>query len=378
VQVRSISWAAAQGWAPPLPGELDSTSTLVAAFAAPQLGGQAAPLADLGAAFPRSRVVGCSTAGEILGDTLRDDTVTVSVARFDRTRVETTTAAVAGSADSAPAGQRVAAALDAPDLRAVFVLSDGLLVNGSELVDGITGSVPPGVVVTGGLAGDGERFAHTWVLAGGAPTEGAVSAVGLYGDAVRVGAGSYGGWDMFGPERRITRAERNVLYELDDRPALALYKEYLGDRARALPAAAMRFPLAVRAGRGTERRTVRTILAVDEQHQSMTFAGDLPVGWLAQLMRANQDRLVDGAMQAAAMSAPPPRTGPQLSVAISCVGRRVVLGERTEEEIEATREALPAQAQLVGFYSYGEIAPHDGGASDLHNQTMTVTTIGEG
>jgi len=361
---------------PPLPTELDSAATVVAAFASPRLG-VAAPLADLQATFPASRVVGCSTAGEIVGSRLCDDTVALGVARFDRTRVETTTARVSSSADSSAAGRRVAESLGASDLRAVFVLSDGLLVNGSELVDGATGALPPDVVVSGGLAGDGERFEHTWVLADGQPTEGAVAGVGLYGDAVHVSTGSYGGWDMFGPERRITRAERNVLYELDDRPALSLYKAYLGDRARALPAAAMRFPLAVRAGRHTERRTVRTILGVDECRQTMTFAGDLPVGGLAQLMQANQDRLVDGAMQAAARTTAPPAGGAQLAVAISCVGRRLVLGERTEEEIEATREALPACAQLVGFYSYGEIAPHHDGRADLHNQTMTITTVGE-
>lgn len=377
MQVRSVSWTPAQGWTPSLPAELDSESTLVVAFATPNLARDAGPLADLPVAFPRSRVVGCSTAGEIFDEALCDDTVTVGVARFARSRVETTTARVSSSADSSAAGRDVATSLAAPDLRAVFVLSDGLLVNGSELVSGATSVLPSGVVVTGGLAGDGERFAHTWVLAGGEPTEGAVAGVGLYGDAVHVSTGSYGGWDMFGPERRITRAERNVLYELDDRPALSLYKEYLGDRARALPASAMRFPLAVRAGRHTERRTVRTILAVDECRQSMTFAGDLPVGWLAQLMQANHDRLVDGAMQAAARITPPPISGPQLAIAISCVGRRLVLGERTEEEIEATREALPASAQLVGFYSYGEIAPHGAGRTDLHNQTMTITTIGE-
>jgi hypothetical protein len=82
-------------------------------------------------------------------------------------------------------------------------------------------------------------------------------------------------------------------------------------------------------------------------------------------------------MQAASRSALPDVSGPQLAVAISCVGRRLVLGERTEEEIEATLEALAPGAELVGFYSYGEIGPHAEGFCDLHNQTMTVTTIGE-
>jgi hypothetical protein len=196
---------------------------------------------------------------------------------------------------------------------------------------------------------------------------------------VRVGHGSKGGWDIFGPERLVTRAEGNVLYELDGRPALELYKSYLGDRAAGLPATGLLFPLSLRSGEeGDERRLVRTILAVDEAAQSLTFAGDIPTGSRVQLMRANFDRLVEGAASAAAMTAlRGAAEGPVLSVAISCVGRRLVLGERTEEETEATLEALPPGAQQVGFYSYGELSPFAAGRCDLHNQTMTLTTLWE-
>jgi hypothetical protein len=377
VQLETFSWGPIEGWSMPIPAHLDAESTLVLAFGDPAIGVNPLPVKELRAALPSCRLLGCSTAGQILGDHLSDGTLVVSVARFEHTRVDLTTAFVTGPAESFDAGQRIAAALDAPDLRAVFVLSDGLLVNGSELVRGCASGLAPDVVITGGLAGDCERFERTWVLADDEPVAGAIAAVGLSGSAVNVGAGSFGGWDIFGPERRITRSDGNVLYELDGRPALELYKEYLGDRASGLPATALLFPLAVRAARDGTRRTVRTILAVDEDAQSMTFAGDVPEGWCAQLMRANKDRLVDGATQAAEMSELPHATGPRLSIAISCVGRRLVLGERTEEEIEATLDALAPNSDLVGFYSYGEIAPHAEGKSDLHNQTMTITTLAE-
>ena len=377
MQLMTLSWSQDAGWSAPIPSHLDSDSTLVLAFGDPAIGSAPVPIKELRAGLPTSRLLGCSTAGQIHGDALTDGTLVVSVAQFERTRVETTIASVSGPAESYAAGQGIAAALDAPDLRAVFMLSDGLLVNGSELVRGCVGGLGPDVIVTGGLAGDRERFERTWVLADDEPVAGAVVAVGLSGSSVAVGSGSFGGWDIFGPERRITRSEGNVLFELDGRPALELYKEYLGERASGLPATALLFPLAVRETRDGARRTVRTILAVDEDAQSMTFAGDVPQGWRAQLMRANKDRLVDGAMQAAEMSELPGVPRPQLAVAISCVGRRLVLGERTEEEIEATLEALAPGSELVGFYSYGEIAPHAEGFCELHNQTMTITTVGE-
>lgn len=172
-----------------------------------------------------------------------------------------------------------------------------------------------------------------------------------------------------------------MLYELDGRPALGLYKAYLGDRASGLPATGLLFPLAIRTSQAEGKVLVRTILAVDEATQSMTFAGDIPEGVFAQLMRANFDRLIQGASEAATLTFDHHNgshaDSPTLSIAISCVGRRLVLGERTEEEIEATLEILPKGSRQIGFYSYGEISPYKSGACDLHNQTMTLTTIAE-
>lgn len=228
--------------------------------------------------------------------------------------------------------------------------------------------------MTGGLAGDGPRFGRTWVLDRDGPRPGVVSAVGLVGTALRVGHGSRGGWDPFGPERTVTRSAGNVLYELDGRPALDLYEEYLGERAVGLPATGLLFPLALRQSAGPE--LVRTILAVDRGARSLTFAGDVPTGARARLMRASFERLVSGAADAAEL-ATDPVPAPRLVLAVSCVGRRLVLGEWAEEEVEATRSGFPAGAVQVGFYSYGELSPAAGGACELHNQTMTVTSYSE-
>jgi hypothetical protein len=266
--------------------------------------------------------------------------------------------------------------LDAPDLKAVLVLSDGLGVNGSELVRGFNDRFQGRVAVTGGLAGDGDRFLRTWVLKEGLPVPGWVEAVGFYGDAIHVSHGSKGGWDTFGPERRVTRSAGNVLFELDGKPALELYKTYLGDRVSGLPATALLFPLALRERAGEDRHLVRTVLAVDDREQSMTFAGDMPQGSVVQFMRANFERLIGGAEAAALGMAVLPDL-PALAIAISCVGRRLVLGERAEEEVEATLQVLPPGTEQVGFYSYGEISPYTTGACDLHNQTMTLTALQE-
>ena len=321
-------------------------------------------------------VIGCSTSGEVFGSEIKDESLVGGILQFEWTTVHTATVAIPNPSSSFQVGQQLANDLLRPDLRGILVLSDGLQVNGSELICGMNAVLPESVVITGGLAGDGDRFKQTWVIQNNAPIGGVVTAVGIYGDHIRLGHGSMGGWDYLGPERRVTRSDGNVLYELDGKPALQLYKEYLGERASGLPATALHFPLALKQEGPGDDYLVRTVLAVDETEQSLTFAGNIPQNSLVQLMRGNFDRLISGASEAAHMtkSENQPNT---LAIAITCVGRRLVLGERTEEEIEATLEVLPPETQQIGFYSYGELSPYGNGRCDLHNQTMTLTTISE-
>ncbi|HET7142532.1 MAG TPA: FIST C-terminal domain-containing protein, partial [Anaerolineales bacterium] len=218
---------------------------------------------------------------------------------------------------------------------------------------------------------------RTWIIKDGKPQAGYVTAVGLYGDNIRIGHGSKGGWDTFDLEYRITKSKDNILYEIDKKPALQLYKEYLKEQAAELPASALLFPLALRAKSGDAKQIVRTVLGVDEAEQSMTFAGDMPEGYLAQFMRANFDRLIQGAAGAALLTKASTNQTASLVVAISCVGRRLVLKERTKEELEMVLNILPNFAKQIGFYSYGEISPFSNGVCELHNQTMTLTVISE-
>lgn len=378
--LKTLTHRHGKGWLAPLPGELDSPNTLVLAFGASGYAQHPAALQELAAAFPQSVLAGCSTSGEIASEQVSDASISVAVARFNHTQLRRALTEVAGQADSRAAGERLAGQLSGHDLRAVFVLSDGLNVNGTPLVEGLAGALPKGVSITGGLAGDGSRFASTWVLDGARPVPRHIVAVGLYGRRLRVNHGCDAGWSDFGPERRVTRSDGNVLYELDGKPALDLYKTYLGERAAGLPGTALLFPLAIRRQGALGDALVRTILGIDEARHSLTFAGDMPEGAIARLMRTSNDHLIDSAHKAVwqaaqglAIDASP------LVISVSGVGRRMVLGERTNEEVETIVDGAPARAGHVGFYSYGEISPALGGngVSALHNQTMTVTMFSE-
>jgi hypothetical protein len=381
-------WTEALGWTSATPGTSATSAQLVLVFGATGVLRKPDLVAALRKDYPAAHIFGCSTAGEICGTQVSDDSLVVTAVQFEHTQLRSAEINLSQTPNSFEAGELIAknlpcsvrdAATGAEEkLAHVLVLSDGLKVNGSEFVRGAMNHLPAGVTLTGGLAGDGTRFGETLVFRDNVPEKDIIAALGLYGGRLQVGFGSLGGWDSFGPERLVTKSSANVLYELDGQSALGLYKKYLGEQAKGLPATGLLFPLSIRTQPG-ETPVVRTILAVDEDAQSLTFAGDIPEGAYARLMKANFDRLIDGATGAAQTSQQALGAAtPALAILISCVGRKLVLKQRIEEEVEAVRDVLGAGAALTGFYSYGEISPFAPGARcELHNQTMTITALSE-
>lgn len=377
----ALTYCHATGWATTEGGEAAApvfVAGLVIAFGAREAFQDPDNLAQLRRRYPDARIVGCSTGGQIVRGDVRDDEIGVLAMRFERSAFALAQAQISNPAHSDAVGRQLGKALDRPDLKAIFVLSDGTRVNGSGLVVGLRESVGEGVSIAGGLAGDGARFEETLVLLDESVAPGRIVALGFYGDAFRIGHGCRAGWSSFGPRRRITASQGNVLLALDEKPALALYKSYLGPEAEGLPATGLLYPVMLTDPANPDHSVIRTVLAVDEASQSLTFAGDMPTGWHAQLMRGHFDRLSEAASKAAA-DAMEAAQGETAAILISCIGRRLVMGENTMDEISAAREALGANVASAGFYSYGEISPHAGsGFCELHNQTMTVTTFSEG
>lgn len=328
--------------------------------------------------YPSAQIVINSTSGEIYGDSVHSGTIIVTAIEFDKTSVGTVEIQIDDYLQSAKAGDEIASALLADDLAAIFIVSDGGRVNGSALIAALNAKTNDKVQISGGLAGDEARFEKTLVGLNQNPKEGKIVGIGLYGKNLKIGHGTLGGWDGFGPEREVTESEYNVLYKIGDKAALDIYKEYLGKYADELPGAALLFPLSMRENEDDEP-VVRTILSIDEDKKSMTFAGEMPKGALVRFMKANLDRLIDASGTAAQSSLVPFGTdAPELAILVSCVGRKLVLGQRTEEEVEAAREIFGDKTIMTGFYSYGEISSQNGNARcELHNQTMTITTFSE-
>jgi hypothetical protein len=325
--------------------------------------------------FPHAEIALCSTAGEIYDKQVYDNTVSISALYFEKATLQTSKVAIDNFQSSFDAGKSLINKLPQDNLKLLFILSDGGKVNGSELIKGVNEFKDKDILVTGGLAGDGTNFKDTVVGLNETPSSGNIVAIGFYGESLQCTHGSLGGWETFGLERIVTKSTKNVLYEIDSKNALDLYKTYLGKYSDELPSSALLFPLAI-IDSEDDQPIVRTILSIDEENKSMTFAGDIPEGSKVRFMKANFDRLIDAASDAASDCIEIYNSKPQFAFLVSCVGRKIILGNRIDEEVEAVADIFGDNTTTTGFYSYGEISPLKPFANcELHNQTMTITGI---
>lgn len=355
---------------------LMDTPDLVLVFATPALMRTEAFFQQLKRAYPTAALAGCSTAGEITQGQVADNTAVITEVGFEDARCAVVSAPVGGIQQSRAAGVALAQQIETEGLRAVIVLGPGVNVNGSAIVDGMASVLGSEVAISGGLAADNADFVATATLTPDGVEADHICAIALYGAGLSIRHGSFGGWEAFGPLRKVTRCDGNILYELDGKPALDLYKQYLGEYASELPSSALLFPLEMVTAERQEAGIIRTILGIDEASGSLILAGDIdPQGYL-RLMHTTIDGLIDGAEHAASHIGEADHT--RLAILVSCVGRKLVMGDEVSEEVEAVNAILGPQTLATGFYSYGEISPGaEVGQCHLHNQTMTLTVLSE-
>ncbi len=336
-------------------------------------------LSFLTAQFKNAQILSCTTAGEINQTNVEENSIICSAIHFEKTPIETVVDNLNNYKNSFELGTNLAKKLNTKNLTHIFMLADGNLVNGDDLLTGIKSEIGTNIQISGGIAGDGDRFQKTLVGLNEDCREGNVVLMGLYGNHIHVGTGKKAGWDVFGPEKTITKSKENFLHEIDGENALDMYKTYLGKYANELPASALLFPISIKT-EDHDFYIVRTILSIDNENKVMKFAGNVPEGSTIRFMKSNFDRLVLAASEAGveACESLGDNTIPELAVIVSCVGRKLVLANRIEEEVEAAVECFPNTTKIIGFFSYGEISPQkDDHISYLHNQTITITTFSE-
>jgi hypothetical protein len=355
-----------------------SDANLILGFGAKNLIADEKLYNELNAKYPCSEIVLCSTAGEIFGKSVFENTVSITVIQFEKTKIKSASVNLKSFKGSFDAGKALIEQFNPENLASILVFSDGLMANGSRLVKGMEAGNAGSAPIAGGLAGDGTEFNFTLVGLNGLPEKGKLVAIGFYGKDLQVNYSSNGGWDVFGPERTVTKSSGTKVFEIDNRSAIDLYKIYLGPYIDDRTNSTLLFPFSVKLPDST-MSIVRSILEINYKDDCMVFTGDVPEGSTVRFMKASFDKLIDAAADAAQQildkSAGMP---PKLAILISCVGRKVVLEKQIEDEVDAVSEVFGVDTALLGFYSYGEISPHTiDNTCEMYNQTMTITTLNE-
>ncbi|MEN8836261.1 MAG: FIST N-terminal domain-containing protein [Polaribacter sp.] len=331
--------------------------------------------------FPDGHIVFGSTAGTITSKTVDDTSVVITAIEFERStfivKKSTVLSPTKNIVNSINVGRELISKFPTQNLKHIFIVSEGSFINGSQLTVGLNSVPINNLRITGALCGDASRFEKTLCSYNEAPKEGEVIAIGFYGDRLEVTSASNGGWIPFGPTRKVTKSKENILYQIDDKPALDLYKKYLGDKSKELPAAALLFPLSVTV-KNSKKPVTRTILSIDEKNSTMLLAGEIPEGSSVQLMMTNVDQILSASESATQKAINQRKNNPELAILVSCIGRKLVLDQRVEEEVEEVQSVVGNTTFISGLYSYGEIAPFDDeNECQLHNQTIAVTLISE-
>jgi len=322
---------------------------------------------------------GCSTAGEITKKGRFENTVVIQGLSWEHSdshavvKVSPNRKPVSDLTDAFALAQQ----LPKVGLKAVLVFAPSANADAPSIVHGIKRAVGENVVVSGGLAGDGAQFESSAVYANGVLHSDGLVIVGIYGEAMSMVHGSAGGWRAFGGERTITSARNNWVDTIDNRPALEVYKEALGENAQYLPDNGLKFPFGIMTDSCEKDGLIRAVLSIDEAAGAIELAGDIQDEKRIKFMRATSAELVHGAQQAAE-KIQTAVTSSSLIFCISCVGRKLIMGEAVDDEIVAVQETLQSSDNLVGFYSHGEIGPFFSKKDcQVHNQTMTVTVLSE-
>jgi hypothetical protein len=328
-------------------------------------------LKELSAVFAKYDidVFGASTSGEIANDEVHEGSIVVMLLEISRDAYRLNLFDGEGKT-SYQVGQSVADwAKTIYDDPAFMVMSAGLRADGEQIVNGIIYTMERQVPLFGGCAGTDPGMEETYVFSASQVIANGVAALIFDQNAIELQGIATSGWKGVGTPKTITKAEGNIVYSIDDEPALDVYDKYLniGDD----PTLAFEYPLLLMRDDGSS--VLRGSMLVNED-KSIVYGGTVPEGAKVRFSMPPGSEIIDHAIEK--MSEFNQQTpAADAIVLFSCKGRHLALGQMVEEEISAVHKLW--NVPLVGFFTYGEIGPVPQGRCELHNHTLVPVLIHE-
>ena len=363
---------------------------LLIVFAAPKFRHQKM-LDGISSITKKIPMIGGTTAGEISSYGLSVDSVVVLALKSKDIKFYVGMGNGIGKSEE-KAGRQLANSVYKKGARktakTLVMLPDGLAGDGLKIIKGAQQVLGEDFEIVGGSLGDEDKFKQTFQYFNGKAYNDVVVGVLICSNKITTASGVRSGWESVGPRFRCTSSKVNVVYKFGDKTALEVYTEFLGqERAKKLPAIGLEYPIGMVDEKakieGYDYFQIRCPLAVNKDDGSITFAASIPEGKEVTLTYSSRNSIIRGSTLAAKqVQKTLGKSKPKLVLMFSCVARKMVLGRRTNEEINSVRKVIGRNVPVFGFYTYGEIGPIDKRIRSLkstrwHNETVVLWTLGE-
>lgn len=290
---------------------------------------------------PKISFIGTTTAGEIDATNVNENTILVSIVKFENTEVKYSS--FKNDKDEYQLGKNIANTLIQTNTKALLMFVDGLSTNGSDVMDGIS-SINDIVPISGGLAGDNGAFVKTYVFTQNDIYSKGCVAVSLNSEVLDVFTDYQLNWQSIGQLMTITKAHKNRLYEIDGIPASEIYRKYLGDKiGDNLPFSATEFPLLKIEDDGLE--VCRTFVDKFDDGSLLTI-GNFKVGDKVRLAFGNVDLIINNTQKKVMQYQ---EHQPEAIFTYNCTARKAFL----QSQISTELEPLAKLHQLVVFLHMG-------------------------
>jgi hypothetical protein len=329
----------------------------------------------------QAKIVGCTTSGEITNYGRQTESTVVLCMKTDTEIYTSFNEGIKtnGQKTGEELSEKLIKGFSESVKGTMMILPDGLAGNLSPLVRGIYDTSGANVRLVGGSAGDDFQFKSTYQIFNDKVTSDGVCGI-LFPPEIKIGIGIKHGWSPIGELMVVTKSEGNILYELNNRPALDVYFEALNKPAdnvtqMYLTEVSETSPIGIVEVGG--KHLIRHLYAPTPERGIACF-GDIPQESIVSIMSGDKTTLIKSAEEASleAISAIGGRNVKAVIV-FDCVSRVFILKEKVNEEIEAIKKVLGRDIPIFGFYTYGEIGAFEGGQPTFHNKTIIVCTIAE-
>jgi hypothetical protein len=322
-------------------------------------------------------LLGCTTAGEIINDSLHDNSIVCLL--MDAPKQAFKTCFIKNTEGVLKTGAKIRSfAQSAFENPAIVACSAGVFNDGEEIVAGLKHKALREIPIFGGLAGDDLKISETFIFTKDHITNDGIAAIIFDNDKIEVTGLATSGWEPLGTFNTVTKAEGNKIYSINNVPALDFFIRFFGEYEemdfsnKSLSTMSAQYPLQI--SKNTDYTVLRSPIQGDEDTRSLTLVGSIKEGDKFRFSISPGIEVIDKTIKEFE-SFKAKSTDVDALILFSCKGRHAALGPFLDDEVKGIYEHW--QKPMIGFLTYGEIGNMNNGICEFHNETCCLVTFKE-